>query len=201
MAVNEQIVTGRKLRKLVDEATKLWQRISFWTKAVDVEFNDSKTAETKLGAIDGITDSLASTSSRIAASAKALNQVNNNLTSQLPGGVKILAEGSGADVKYYAQLGADAASKKLLGNAKIKAAYTAKDAPSYTLTADTGYKFITAFVSRYDSPAQHAFWSDEFEVAYTDKQLLSMSSDHKSIIASNLQSSHSYYLCGVEVPD
>ena len=79
MAVNEQIVTGRKFRKLVDEATKLWQRISFWTKAVDVEFNDSKTAETKLGAIDGITDSLVSTSSRIAASAKAVNELNNKL--------------------------------------------------------------------------------------------------------------------------
>lgn len=79
MAVNEQIVTGRKFRKLVDEATKLWQRISFWTKASDVEFNDGSTAETKMGAINGITDSLASTSSNVAASAKALNQLNNKL--------------------------------------------------------------------------------------------------------------------------
>lgn len=82
MAVNEQIVTGRKFRKLVDEATKLWQRISFWTKASDVEFDDGSTAETKMGAINGITDSLASTSSNIAASAKALSQLNNNLTSR-----------------------------------------------------------------------------------------------------------------------
>lgn len=80
MAVNEQIVTGRKFRKLVDEATKLWQRISFWTKASDVEFDDGSTAETKMGAINGITDSLASTSSNIAASAKALSQLNNKLT-------------------------------------------------------------------------------------------------------------------------
>lgn len=79
MAVNEQIVTGRKFRKLVDEATKLWQRISFWTKASDVEFDDGSTAETKMGAINGITDSLASTSSNIAASAKALSQLNNKL--------------------------------------------------------------------------------------------------------------------------
>ena len=33
------------------------------------------------------------------------------------GGVKIIPEGSGAATKYYAQLGADAASKKLLGSA------------------------------------------------------------------------------------
>lgn len=80
--VNETIVTGRKFRKLVDEAQKLWQRISFWTKASDVEFNDGSTAETKMGAINGITDSLVSTSSNIAASAKALNQLNNKLANQ-----------------------------------------------------------------------------------------------------------------------
>lgn len=79
MAVNEEIVTGRKFRKLIDEATKLWQRMSFWTKASDVEFDDGSTAETKMGAINGITDSLASTSSNIAASAKAINQLNNKL--------------------------------------------------------------------------------------------------------------------------
>lgn len=49
MAINETIVTGRKFRKLVDETTKLWQRISFWTKASDVEFDDGKTAQEKLG--------------------------------------------------------------------------------------------------------------------------------------------------------
>lgn len=116
MAVNEQIVTGRKFRKLVDEATKLWQRISFWTKASDVEFNDGSTAETKMGAINGITDSLASTSSNVAASAKALNQLNNKLTVQLQGDVRIFSEGSGENVKYYAQTGADTASKKILGS-------------------------------------------------------------------------------------
>lgn len=116
MSVNEQIVTGRKFRKLVDEATKLWQRISFWTKASDVEFNDGSTAETKMGAINGITDSLVSTSSNVAASAKALNQLNNKLADQLPGDVKLIIEGSGAETKYYAQVGADTASKKLLGN-------------------------------------------------------------------------------------
>ncbi len=77
--VNEVTVSGRKFRKLVDEATKLWQKISFWTKASDVEFDDGMTAEIKMGAVDGITDSLASTSSKIAASAKALKQVNDKL--------------------------------------------------------------------------------------------------------------------------
>lgn len=79
MAVNEQIVTGRKFRKLIDIVNKTWQRISFWTHSSDVEFEDGMTAETKVGAIDGITDSLVSTSSRIAASAKAVSELSNDL--------------------------------------------------------------------------------------------------------------------------
>ena len=80
MAVNETIVTGRKFRKLVDESAKLWQRISFWTKASDVEFEDGKTAEAKMGTISGVTDSLTSTSSNIAASAKAIKTLNDKIT-------------------------------------------------------------------------------------------------------------------------
>lgn len=45
--VNEQVVSGRKFRKLIDEASRLWLRISFWTKACDVEFDDGENAETK----------------------------------------------------------------------------------------------------------------------------------------------------------
>ena len=80
MAINEQIVTGRKFRKLIDAANKKWQRISFWTKAGDVEFNDGKTAEEKLGTINGITSDLSCEEPTIAASAAALNQVNRNFS-------------------------------------------------------------------------------------------------------------------------
>ena len=81
--MSETIVTGKKYRILTDVAQKVWQRVSFWTKSTDVEFNDAKTAETKVGAIDGITDSLSSNSSRIAASAKAVNQLNGDLNDNL----------------------------------------------------------------------------------------------------------------------
>ena len=79
-AINEKIVTGRKFRKLIDETTKLWQRISFWTKASDVEFDDGKTAEEKLGAINGITDSLTSKNTNIALSAAAGNNLQTQIT-------------------------------------------------------------------------------------------------------------------------
>ncbi len=43
-------------------------------------------------------------------------QIANDLVYKLPNDIKLITEGSGADTKYYAQLGADAASKKLLGS-------------------------------------------------------------------------------------
>ena len=52
MAINEQIQTGRKFRKLIDESSRLWLRISFWTNASDVEFDDGETAETKLSNVE-----------------------------------------------------------------------------------------------------------------------------------------------------
>lgn len=57
--------------------------------------------------------------------------INDNLN-----GVKIIPEGSGAGTKYYAQLGADAASKKLLGSAlfgEITLPVSANVAVSYEL--------------------------------------------------------------------
>lgn len=58
MALNEEIVTGRKFRKCIDVANKLWQRISFWTMACDVWFEDGKNAEEKLGNVDTVVKEL-----------------------------------------------------------------------------------------------------------------------------------------------
>ena len=49
------------------------------------------------------------------ASAVAVKRLNSEFADRLQGDVRIIPEGSGAGVKYYAQVGADAASKKLLG--------------------------------------------------------------------------------------
>lgn len=56
--VNEQILTGRKFRKLIDETSRLWLRISFWTKACDVEFDDGETAEAKFSNMANTIDHL-----------------------------------------------------------------------------------------------------------------------------------------------
>ncbi|MCM1253711.1 MAG: hypothetical protein NC321_12895 [Clostridium sp.] len=119
MAINEQIVTGRKWRTLVDEATKLWQRISFWTKASDVEFDDGQTAENKMGAISGITSDLNGESENIAASIKAVNQLNNQLN-----GCDFNPKEDGLYVTYTLPGGADSVTKKLGEYEVISGQYT-----------------------------------------------------------------------------
>ena len=79
MAINEQIITGRKFRKCLDAANKVWMRISFWTSANDVEFDDGRTLQQKLGTIDGITDSLESNDLKSALSAKAGKVLNDRV--------------------------------------------------------------------------------------------------------------------------
>ena len=79
MASDLQIVTGRSFRKCIDVANKLWLRISFWTKASDVEFDDGENAETKLGAIKGITADMNTTETGYAADMTALTQLNNQI--------------------------------------------------------------------------------------------------------------------------
>lgn len=102
MAVNEQIVTGRYFRKLIDAASRQWQRFSFWTKASDVEFDDGKTAEAKVGEIDGITSNIDNKNERIAASIKSVNYVNNKF-----GGVSqfIVDEETGKITGYKTNIG------------------------------------------------------------------------------------------------
>lgn len=79
MAINETISTGNKYRRLKDATNKVWQRLSFWTKASDVEFDNGTTAQASLGNITGITDSVNSNSSTVAASANAVYTLNSNL--------------------------------------------------------------------------------------------------------------------------
>ena len=96
--MSEQIVTGKKYRILTDVAQKVWQRVSFWTKSSDVEFDDGKTAQNKVGAINGITDSLVSNSSNIAASAKAVSELNGNINVYVDEEGKLhFVNGNGAD--------------------------------------------------------------------------------------------------------
>lgn len=79
MASDLQIVTGRSFRKCIDVTNKLWQKISFWSKASDVEFDDGENAETKLGAIKGITTDLNITETGYAADMTALAQLNSEI--------------------------------------------------------------------------------------------------------------------------
>ena len=73
MATVEEVkVTGRKYR-IWDEVNSIWKRISYWTKACDVEFDDELNLEDK---VDEINDSIDAVDDR-------LTQVNTSLTNQI----------------------------------------------------------------------------------------------------------------------
>ena len=65
--------------------------------------------------------------------------LNNNLMLKLPDDVRIITEGSGEDVKYYAQMGADTASKKRLGSGKITIPFMSCGIGG-NATASSGYR-------------------------------------------------------------
>lgn len=77
--INEVSITGRSYRILVDKAAKLWQKVSYWTHSSDVEFKDGKTAEEKVGAINGITSDISKEDEDIAASIKPVHIMKTNL--------------------------------------------------------------------------------------------------------------------------
>lgn len=81
MILDEEIVSS--VYRVFDKAKGLWQRKSFWNKAKDTEFEDGKTAEEKLGNIDGITDSTTTTSSKLAASATAVKSVAQKVSTSV----------------------------------------------------------------------------------------------------------------------
>lgn len=119
MAVNEKIVTGRKFRRLIDRDSKLWQLISWWTKASDVEFDDGKTAEQKVGNIDGITSDFFANDDRIAASSNLTNRAYERFAEFTDGGKvkRIFIDEKGKPCIEYED-GADTVLKKL-GNGTV----------------------------------------------------------------------------------
>ncbi len=74
---------------------------------------------------------LANTNAENIASAVVVKALNNTLAAQLPSGIKLIVEGSGASAKYYAQLGADTTSKKKLGNSDIEVDIRVKTSGTY----------------------------------------------------------------------
>lgn len=56
MAMNENIVTGRKYRIATDNTGENWDRISLWTSASDVEFNNGQNAERVVSELNRLKD-------------------------------------------------------------------------------------------------------------------------------------------------
>ena len=70
---------NHKLRMAFQATANTIYVLAPWTTADQVECNDGKTVQAKIGNIDGISDSITSNSSRIAASQKALQNLKNEI--------------------------------------------------------------------------------------------------------------------------
>lgn len=92
MSILSGFLKTKKYRKLSDG----YQLQSEWTSAETVEFKNGGTAETNLGAIQGITDSLAESSPNIALSANAGRELQNEIT-------ELNAELGGLSFRVYTQ--------------------------------------------------------------------------------------------------
>lgn len=147
IGINEKIVTGRKFRRLIDKDSKLWQLISWWTKAIDVEFDDGRTAEQKLGNINGITSDL-NDRDDIASSIAAVNSVNEELQYRI-GGFRIFRGDDGNIYIIDENAGADSVPKKLgdgdpetLGQISGNNEYIFGEDVSYAYIISTGNKEV-----------------------------------------------------------
>ena len=102
------IVSGYKKFKKYILTSSGFQLVSHWTNANTLQFDDGKTAQAKLGAIDGISSSKDSSSDKIAASTKLVSELNSNLDS-----CSFEFKDDGAYINYTLPGGADTVSKKL----------------------------------------------------------------------------------------
>lgn len=58
----------------------IWNRLSFWTHASDVQFEDGETAQDKVGSIHGITTSTSISTPGYAADATVVNALNKKVS-------------------------------------------------------------------------------------------------------------------------
>ncbi len=73
----------QKLRMMYQVTSSIIYTIAPWTTGDQVECNDGKTVQAKIGNIDGISDSITSNSSRIAVSQKALYDLKNSILTEI----------------------------------------------------------------------------------------------------------------------
>lgn len=85
MASTINKIRGRAYRTLVDntQGAFIWNQLSFWTHAQDVEFNDGENAQQKVGDIHGITTSTSVTTQGYAVDATVIASLNKRVNQKL----------------------------------------------------------------------------------------------------------------------
>lgn len=158
------IASGYKKFKKYILTSSGFQLVSHWTKANTLEFDDGKTAQDKLGAIDGISSSRESNSDKIAASTALVSELNSDLAGYkfgttsdgkpgyiIPGGADTVIPFKGNCVLAYSKMFSPIAgsSEKIfickIGDILIKADDINNDLDSSNLEFSGGCSFKTLF--------------------------------------------------------
>ena len=106
----EVVKSGVIFRILAAISPVTWNRISFWTKASDVEFDDndtsagSTTLQGRIGSVSGITSDASSTSDTVAASAALVNGFNANTAITLSSAAWSVGTTTINGTEYYTQV-------------------------------------------------------------------------------------------------
>ena len=74
----DTVSTGHFWNRCIDAVNKKFETYSFWHKASDCEFDDGENAQTKVGAIKGITSDLNTTTTGYAADMTTVSKLNSS---------------------------------------------------------------------------------------------------------------------------
>lgn len=121
--------------RIWDKVNGVWNQLNFRTNAKSVLADDGKNMQTKVGAISGITSDLNGESEKIAASIKAVNQLNNNLKGFTP-----ILDSTGKITGYKTKVGADTVFP-----------FSGKWEKIYTGSTTTWPSVVTCNVTDYDT--------------------------------------------------
>lgn len=136
----DTVSKGHYFNVCTDETNKTFETIYFHTDGEDVEFNDGDDAETKVGAIKGITSDLNTTTEGYAADMTTVAKINSSL-----GGLKFGTDGDG----NYGYYGADGSlipfSSKVFGFMTVSGLtkIIAKPLIAYGMDMDENAKTLT----------------------------------------------------------
>lgn len=173
--------------RIWDKVNGVWNELKFKTNAKSVDANDGNTLEYKVGAINGITDSLVSESSSIAASSKAVKTLNDSL-----GGLSFGYDSASGKYGYWKkEAGTDVFVPFKSGKEYIEPiSVSGKNTKTYILEYDDEYEVLLIVYNGYYSPRKITISTSNDGNNYTDVYSNVLFADIGTVLATDNDNYH-----------